>query len=210
VIISAVLLGLVAQHIQDDAGIIHPREEELALGMIRKVKESHSADVSLVTVSTLDGRSIDDFARGLTQPGPRGVVMVIAVKERETRILVGAELKGVLSPAVCDRIIREELAPSAQWGRTGDGAFAALAAVVGTIKGTYSGRPVRPYRRRRLFPGWLYAFGVAIWLIAIHRKLGEFGGGFAIGNMVPWRRGHAPGWNGRRWIDGGGGSAGSW
>jgi len=56
--------------------------------------------------------------------------------------------------------------------------------------------------RRPLIPWWLYLAGAVLYIVFLHRKLGEFGGGFVVARSVR-RVGRSPDFPG-------GGSAGSW
>jgi uncharacterized membrane protein YgcG len=196
--------------IHDDGGALLPSEEVTALHMVRKLEETHQARVSLVIVTRTGDWSIEDFTREVTRVnglGGRSVVIVVAVKGRRAHIGVGSELEGDLPDFRRQQIIRDEMVPHFVHGRIGDGSIAGLSAAIRSVKGEYFGKPERwRYRRRSFLPWWVYLSAIVIYIAVLHRKLGEFGGGFAIGGMIGWNRGRSGGWSGRRWIDGKGAS----
>lgn len=177
--------------IADEGGVLHPGHEETALHMIRKIEASHSVEVGLVTVRSTEGRGIDAFAAETAREHgfegkANGILVTVAVRDRKARIDVGRDFDGRLPVDLRDRIIRDEMAPHFLWGRIGDGTFAGLAAVVTAVRGDYRPRPpyVRYRSRYRFIPWWLYPLAGVIYLIYWHRKLGEFGGGFAAGRSA--------------------------
>lgn len=197
--------------IYDEGGALLPSEEETALYLVRKLEETHQAQVSLVIVTRTGDLGIEEFAREVTRVnglGVRSVVVVVAVKGRRAHIEVGSALEGGLPEFRRQQIIRDEMVPHFVHGRIGDGSIAGLSAAIRSVKGEYFGKPERlRYRRHRtLLPWWLYLSAIVIYITVLHRKLGEFGGGFAIGGMIGWNRGRSGGWSGRRWIDGKGAS----
>jgi uncharacterized membrane protein YgcG len=177
--------------IADEGGVLHPGQEETALHMIRKIEASHSVEVGLVTVLSTEGKGIDAYAAEAARAHGfdrkrNGLLMVVAVRDRRARIVVGDDLRRRLPEDLCDRIIRDEMVPHFIHGRIGDGTFAGLAAAVTSVRGDYQPRPpyVRYRRRFQLIPWWGYLLAVGIYVFVIHRKLGEFGGGFVVGRWA--------------------------
>ena len=93
-------------YVSDLAGVIDPdsRVQMEALGA-EVERETHST-IEIVTIHSLDGDSIEDFATQLEDKwkvGPkasdRGVLMIFAMNDRKRRIEVGNGLEGVLNDA---------------------------------------------------------------------------------------------------------------
>ena len=194
-ILPAVLLLCLAQEspsfILDEGGVLRPDQEETVLHMIRKVEASHSVQVGVVTVNSTEGKGIDAFAEETARAHGwdrkrNAILMVVVVRERKVRIDVGGDLEASLSPKLRNQIIQNEMVPHFLYGRIGDGTFAGLAGVVTAVRGDFHPRPpyVRYRSRYRLIPWWIYPLAGLIYLIYWHRKLGEFGGGFAIGRSA--------------------------
>lgn len=195
----------------DRGGVLYPEQEETALHMIRKIKESHGVDVALLTVNTTEGREIGAFAdevaraNGFAHSERRnGLLMVVSVHDRRAHFVVGDDVERKLPGSLREQIFQEEMAHYFVDGRIGAGTFAGLAAVVTAVRGDYRLKSdIRRYRgRRSLVPWWFYLVGAIVYIVYLHRKLGEFGGGFVVARSVR-RVGRSPDFQG-------GGSSGSW
>jgi len=216
--------------IHDEAGAFNPEQRRLADEMIRKLEETDSTQVVMVIVPTTSGMDIADYAlqtfrkNGVGQANRNnGVLIAVAVKDRRVRIEVGTGLEGRLPDALCGRIIRDEMVPHFKNGAIGAGAFAGLTAVVQSVKGEYQGKPsAGGGRRRSIIPWWLYLLFIIFMIGALHRRMGQFGGGFLLGSMLGGRGswggsggswgggGGGGGWSGGGGFSGGGGASGSW
>ncbi|HEU4338707.1 MAG TPA: TPM domain-containing protein [Planctomycetota bacterium] len=195
----------------DRGGVLHPEQEETGLHMIRKIKESNGVDVALLTVDTTGGREIGEFAdevaraNGFARSERRNaLLMVVSVQDRRAHFVAGNDVERKLPASLRERIFQEEMAPFFFDGRIGAGTFAGLAAVVTAVRGDYRlPSDIRRYRGRRpLVLWWFYLVGAIVYIVVIHRKLGEFGGGFVVARSAR-RVGRSPDFQG-------GGSSGSW
>ena len=147
-ILVAALLGLAVSiaygadvpylqgRVTDDAEILSPG----AITRLSVLLENHEArttdQVAVLTVATLDGESIEDFAVRVFEAwklGQRdqdnGVLVVVAPQDRRMRIEVGYGLEGRLTDLEAGRIIRNVMAPrfkagdfdgGVEQGRNGD------------------------------------------------------------------------------------------
>jgi len=86
---------------------------------LRQFEDSTSNQIAVLTVPTLEGESIDQFGIRVadawqlgTGKNDNGVILLVAIQERKMRIEVGQGLEGPLPDAICNRIIRNELAPA--------------------------------------------------------------------------------------------------
>lgn len=104
--------------VTDDAEILSPAAIE-RIGALLADHEARTTDqVAVLTVATLDGESIEDFALRVFeawQLGQRdrdnGVLVVVAPGDRRMRIEVGYGLEGRLTDLEAGRIIRNAMAP---------------------------------------------------------------------------------------------------
>ena len=116
--VPAVDVPYLQGRVTDDAEILSP-EAATRIGAMLEDHEARTTDqVAVLTVTTLDGESIEDFALRVFeawQLGQRdqdnGVLVVVAPGDRRMRIEVGYGLEGRLTDLEAGRIIRNVMAP---------------------------------------------------------------------------------------------------
>jgi uncharacterized protein len=98
--------------------------------------------VAVLTVKSLDGESVEDFAVRvfeqwkLGQKGKdNGVLVVVAPQDRRMRIEVGYGLEGTLTDAAAARIIRDRMTPRFKSNDYDGGIAQGVAAIVATLDG---------------------------------------------------------------------------
>jgi uncharacterized protein len=152
-------------YVVDLAGVV-PQEIQARLNAyLRELEEKTTAQVLVLTVQSLDGQSIEEFAFNtkeqwkLGQKGKdNGVLIVVSVKDRKYRLEIGYGLESVLPDSMVGSIGREYLVPYFRKGDYGSGIYAAAVVVANTIashegveisgmpavrqtRGVYTGRP---------------------------------------------------------------------
>lgn len=172
-------------------------------------------------VRTLGGEPIEDYAIRVaeawklgTAEADNGVLVVVAVDDRQVRIEVGNGIEGGLTDAQSGRIIRSTIAPAFQAGRYGDGLYAAGVQILSALGALPQGvaQPVRrPAPGVHLGTTTILAFFVLMFLLRglfgfgrrRRRSLWWFGG--------PWIGSGGFGGGRGRWGGGGGfGGGGGW
>lgn len=128
----------------DAADILSDGNEQALATMLAAHEDSTSNQVAVLTVSSLGGEAIEDFslrvaeAWGLGQAGTdNGVLLLVAVDDREMRIEVGYGLEDVLTDAAAGRIIRDDIAPQFRNGNYNAGVQMGVQRILGTIDGSY-------------------------------------------------------------------------
>lgn len=131
--------------VADRADILSDQTERALASLLAAHEDSTSNQVAVLTVSSLEGEPIEDFALrvartwGLgTSEFDNGVLLVVAVEDRRMRIEVGYGLEGVLPDVVADRIIRHEMRTAFRKGDYDTGVMKGVQAILGTIEGTYT------------------------------------------------------------------------
>ncbi len=228
-------------YVSDFARVVDPASRVQLERYCRGVEDSTGAQMALVTLDTLAGEPIEDVANsiyrrwGVGKKGKdEGVLLLVVVKDRRTRLEVGYGLEPIL-PDGFDGSVLREMAPALREKRYGE-ALMAAAQVIGARVASAKGVELKtvPLRRRALqreqhFPWWMVLGGIAvlIWLLSAGgsgRGGGGFGGllaGMLLGNMMG--RGLGGGGGGFGGYDsgdsfggfgggdsGGGGASGSW
>jgi uncharacterized protein len=104
--------------VTDLAGLLDASQRARIERLIADTEAATTAEIALVTVTSLDGMSVEEYAArlfmqwGIGQDRvDNGVLVLVAPTEREMRIEVGYGLEGVLPDGLAGSIIRSEFLP---------------------------------------------------------------------------------------------------
>ena len=216
--------ALAGYRIHDEAGILSAQTVTALERSLQVFEDSTSNQIGVLIVNSLEGESIDQFGIRVADQWKlgkadkdNGVILLIALSERKMRIEVGQGLEGPLPDAICNRIIRNEMAPSFRRGDYDGGVLASVDAIRKAIKGEYKG--TGPPRRGRGGNLGGFIFLIIIIILAMrgrgNRGRGSgwsAGAGWFIGSALGggMRGGGGGSWGGGGGGFGGGGSSGSW
>lgn len=209
-------------YVQDYAGIIRDSDERLMQQLGQELDSKTSAQVAVLTIPSLEGESLEDYSLevlrtwGIGQKGKdNGVLILIAAKDRKSRIEVGYGLEGVLPDGLTGRIQDRYMLPYFRKGDYSKGILQGYAATAGTIAkaegveltGVQTSKP-----QQQQSSGWnlLYLLGVVGFLIIDNVFLG---GMFTSLLLMMFLRGGGGGRGGGGFgggSGGGGGSSRSW
>lgn len=113
--------------VNDFAGVLDAATAAELARLVRDTEARTSAEIAVVTVSSLDGMSVEEYAVKLfaewgigKSARDNGVLVLVAPAQRRIRIEVGHGLEPILPDALAGRIIREEFLPAFrddQYGR---------------------------------------------------------------------------------------------
>jgi uncharacterized protein len=127
-------------YVVDLAGVMDGNSSARLNALLRELEQKTTAQVLVLTVQSLDGQSIEEFALDtkeqwkLGQKGKdNGVLIVVAVQDRKYRIEVGYGLESILPDSLVGTIGREYLVPYFRKGDYGNGMAVAALAVIQTI-----------------------------------------------------------------------------
>lgn len=198
--------------VNDFANVISSAEENQLRAILTELEQKTGDAVVVVTLPSLDGGQIDDFANrlferwGIGQKGKDdGVLLLGATQERRgnrLRIEVGYGLEGVINDAAAGRILDTYVIPAwnqRQYGSAIASGAAAIAQRVATDKGVrLSGAPqysrsTQPQRKSNPIMTFLFIIGF-IYMAIRHPRLlllmilmsgrgGRGGGGFGGGGF---------------------------
>jgi uncharacterized protein len=219
--------------VNDYAGALTPPERQRLERRLAERERGSSNQVAVAIFRALEGENLEDFTARLFQTWrlgqkdlDNGVLLVVFVDDRRTRIEVGYGLEGSLTDAIASSILSQEVAPRFRAGRFADGIEAGVDAIDRAIAGTYR-RPAAPQeidKRALLAFGLFMLLFVGMAIAASRRKRrrrrsgwtgdrrgwgpivvpGDFGGGWNGGG------GGGGGFGGGGGESGGGGASGSW
>jgi uncharacterized protein len=132
--------GMPDRYVVDMAGIVDDAVEMKLDGYLKELEQKTTAQVVVLTVESLEGRSIEDFSLQvaeqwkLGQKGKdNGVLILIAFKDRKYRFEVGYGLEGVLPDSLVGSMGREYIVPFFRKGDYSSGTAAAVLAVANEI-----------------------------------------------------------------------------
>lgn len=167
-----------ADRVNDQAGVMRPADGEALRTLLADLERTDSTQVVLLTIPTTGGRPIEEYsievarANGIGQKGKNnGVLVVIAVGDRQCRIEVGTGLEGRLTDALTWHIIKTEMIPRFKSGDYSAGARAGVQAVAQAVRGEYRGTP---RREEKLRGGRMWVYMILIGgIAAVLRLLGR-------------------------------------
>src|SRR6267154_4000743 len=95
-----------AGYVSDLAGVIRPEAKERLEALCAEVEQKTGAQMATVTVQSLEGKSVENYAVDLfkqlgvgSKKDSRGVLLLVAPNERKYRIEVGYGLEPVINDA---------------------------------------------------------------------------------------------------------------
>jgi uncharacterized protein len=120
-------------HVNDFANLLTAQQRQALEARLTALREKSGAEVAVVTLKSLGGGQIDDFANklfkqwGIGKKGAdNGALLLVAIDDRKGRIEVGYGLEGILPDAIAGRILDEQLFPAFRQQRYADGLSAAV------------------------------------------------------------------------------------
>ena len=218
-------------YVTDLAGVIAPETKARLEALCREVEEKTGAQIAVVTVHSLEGESVENFAVDLykrlgvgSKGDNRGVLLLVAPAEHKYRIEVGYGLEPVINDARAGDAGRAmvPLLRQGDYSAAIEAATWMLAKYIADDRGvTLTGQPpVTRQRReaRRSSPIGFWAILFIIWIIFSIARSGRGrrggGGGWWIGPMLGgmsggWRGGGGFGGSSGGYSGGGGFGGGS-
>lgn len=130
--------------VNDFNSILTPAERDALESKLLWFNDSTSNQVAIVTVPSLHGYDVSEYAITLfnkwgigTQKKDNGVLLLICVPERKMFIVVGRGLEGVLTDAMMGRVYRNVLTPEFKKGNYYKGIDEAIDRIIALSIGEY-------------------------------------------------------------------------
>jgi uncharacterized protein len=175
-----------AGYVNDAAGILDANTRAELDALARETEQATTAEIAIVTVQSLDGMTVEEYASRLfgewgigKKATDNGVLLLVAPNEREMRIEVGYGLEPILPDGLAGEIIRTELLPHFRDGNFSAGILQGARRIADIVM---RNQPVSADERRRLegsgsdeIPGWL-----AVPFFGLFVALGGFGAGVGL------------------------------
>ena len=213
--------------VNDFGNILSDRDKETLERKLVAYNDSTSTQIAVVTISTLNGYSEDDYgirlARkwGIGQKGKNnGVLILVAKEERAIDIEVGYGLEGYISDGDCKRIIDDIMIPQFKQSNFYAGIDEATDKMTGLLQGTFKFDESTNYGSSSgednsgKLPTWAIVIIVLVILFIVLPNIGRGGGGWISGGSGGWSSGGSFGGGGFGGFGGGsfggGGASGRW
>lgn len=105
-------------YVQDYAQVLSAEDKRRLLSIGQELDDKTTAQLAVVTVKTLDGHPIEDYALSIlrewgigSKEKNNGALIVVAVQDRRSRIEVGYGLEGLLTDGLTGRIQDQAMIP---------------------------------------------------------------------------------------------------
>lgn len=165
--------------VNDYAHTMSATERQRTTMILTELRQKTGAEVSVVTLPTLDGGQVDDFANhlferwGIGQKGrDNGILLLGATQERRgnrLRIEVGYGLEGIINDAAAGRILDAYVVPAWNQRKYGEAMANGAAAIAAQIAGDHgiqlSGMPQQMTRQHQSTRRKSNPFGTFLFII---------------------------------------------
>lgn len=218
--------------VNDYAEVLSPDQEAQLEQKLVAYDDSTSNQIAIVTVKTLEGYPIEEYALKLfrdwqigNKATNNGALILAVIDDRQIRIEVGYGLEGAIPDITANQIIRNDITPAFRGGDYYDGFDKATESIIKAAAGEY--KAPEGYGKGKSgkgIGGLVIAFIIFIFILSsINRRGGGGGGGFVsrrgyrdvigpmiLGSLLGGGRGGGGGWSGGGggWSGGGGGFGG--
>lgn len=152
----------------DTAGLLTDGAREALIGELAAHEQASSNQVVVVTLTSLQGYSIDDYGYQLgrhwgigQKERDNGVLLIVAPTERKVRIEVGYGLEGTLTDALSHNIIQTVILPEFKKGDMAQGIVTGARAIVQALEGSYEPLPEKKTKEPGggIFMALVFLFG---------------------------------------------------
>ncbi|MGC3997627.1 MAG: TPM domain-containing protein [Anaeromyxobacter sp.] len=212
----------------DQAGVLDDGDVRRLSSLSRAARQASGGEgpqLQFLVIRSLDGEPIEDFSMRVAErwglgsrAADNGVLVTVAIQDRQARIEVGGGVEGELTDVASSRIIREVMGPAFREGRYGDGLYDAGQRVLGALGALPDGMQVQR-RPARGTPGssllvTLFIIGIVVFNIlrgfGPRRRRSLWWGGWGGGGFGGGFGGGGGGWGGGGGGFSGGGASGRW
>ncbi len=132
------------QRVHDEAHVLQQSTVDQLERNLKTFEDSTSNQIAILIVQSLDGDVLEEYSLRVAEKWKlgqkekdNGVLLLIAVDDHKMRIEVGQGLEGVLTDALSNRIIRNEMAPEFRRSDYDAGVTAGIDSIIKAIGGEY-------------------------------------------------------------------------
>ncbi|MBL7872983.1 MAG: TPM domain-containing protein [Cyclobacteriaceae bacterium] len=157
--------------VHDEAHVLTQKTIDQLEKQLAHYEDSTSNQIAILIISTLDGDVLEEYSLRVAEAWrlgqknkDNGVLLLIAVDDHKMRIEVGEGLEGVLTDALCNRIIRNEMAPAFRRADFDGGVTAAVNGITAAIGGEYSATDINEISDLSMTARIAIGFGLYVFL----------------------------------------------
>jgi uncharacterized protein len=139
---SATEVPYLTGRVNDYAQVLTPETSRMLSDSLREHETSTGEQVVILTISTLDGENIEDYANTVfntwklgQKDKNNGILIVVVPDDRGMRIEVGYGLEGTMTDLMSSRIIRNVMTPKFRDGDYNGGIADGVSAVLNVLHG---------------------------------------------------------------------------
>lgn len=187
-------LDFKSMFISDNAKVITESDYEQINNIIDELQKKTTADIAVVTVTSLQGQSIENAAVEIgrkykvgAKGSNNGVVILVAPNERKARIEVGMGLESEITNDKADTIMHSDMLPYFSKGDYSKGIYRGVSSTAtliaqsyGTTLTTTANTPARTTpsteKKQEKIPFWAWPLVIIAGILGIGKK-DKFGGG---------------------------------
>jgi len=220
--------------INDNAGLLSQASENELEAYLTELESVSGIQVALLTIPSLSGENLETYSLQVAEEwrlgdkkGDNGVLLLIALDEREIRIEVGYGLESVLTDAKSGFIIRDFIVPEFRKGNYSGGIVAGIHTIGEVVSGNLTITDEQIENSKSNDGGGVPIFALVFLAVFIVGFIGRRGrhrrrgvsplGAFFVGSMLgsslrggSSSRGFGSGFSGGGGGFGGGGASGGW
>jgi uncharacterized protein len=175
----------------DEAGFLDDAGRTRLAALLQELRSRTGAQMAIYIPNSLQGNDVESFSMSIAEQWKlgrkgedRGLLLVLAPRERQVRLEVGYGLEGTLTDAWSRRMLDEVLVPYLREGRGEEGLGAVVGRIARELNADLPGAPApRPrIERRAAAPLWvwmvllLFVFP-AFWIIVASQAAARTGHG---------------------------------
>jgi uncharacterized protein len=139
---AQVTVPYLSGRIVDEAGLLSPAARDRVTAMLKAHEEATGNQVAVLTLPTLEGESVEDYAVRVFEDWKlgqkdkdNGVLVLVVPQDRRMRIEVGYGLEGVLTDAAASRVIRDLMTPRFREGNYDVGIESGVTGILQVLEG---------------------------------------------------------------------------
>ena len=132
------------QRVHDEAHVLQQSTVDQLERSLKAYQDSTSNQIAVLIVQSLDGDVLEQYSLRVAEKWKlgqkdkdNGALLLVAVDDHKMRIEVGQGLEGILTDALSNRIIRNEIAPAFRRGDYDAGVTAGIHGIIVAIGGEY-------------------------------------------------------------------------
>jgi uncharacterized protein len=132
----------------DLAHVLSPEEQQQIESSLVRFQQEHGPQIQVLTIPSLEGETIESYSIKVVdswklgdEKRDDGLLLLLALQDRQTRIEVGQGLEGTLPDILAGRIVRDVMIPYFKEGRYDAGIVAGLNAIASRLGGTLKDAP---------------------------------------------------------------------